>query len=84
MLLYIQSYHSWKIVVKNVYRLWVALASSVFLLLTTLFSKISREEEFVLVERIFVLITCSLKVQPIKTLATGSFKVRLRKCFTKL
>ena len=53
MLLYIQSYHSWKIVVSNVYRLWIALASSVFLLLTTLFSKISREEESVLVERIF-------------------------------
>ena len=53
MLLYIQSYHSWKIVVNNVYRLWIALASSVFLLLTTLFSKISREEESVLVERIF-------------------------------
>ena len=53
MLLYIQSYHSWKIVVNNVYTLWLALASSVCLLLTTLFSKISREEESVLVERIF-------------------------------
>ena len=44
MLLCIWSYRSWKIANNNVYRSWVALVSSVFPLLTTLFSKTFREE----------------------------------------
>ena len=66
--------------VSNVYRSWVALVSSVFSLLTTLFSNFFEEEQKYLRMK-DLLITCNFKVQLVNNLR---FQVWLSKCFTQL